>query len=117
MKRAATAEQARICKKYGLPASPCDPALKVGIAQNVRDGALPINGLRHPPEGDTTGWYFWGGEDPPGEGEDFFLPLHAEHLPSWCPAIMRYLALPPGTRFLVADDYEDVWTDASLLDV
>jgi len=36
--------------------------LKVGIARNVTSGLMPINGLRHPPEGDTTGWYIWAGE-------------------------------------------------------
>jgi hypothetical protein len=28
-----------------------------------------------------------------------------------------YLALPPGWRFLIAPDYEDVWFDESLLHI
>jgi hypothetical protein len=30
---------------------------------------------------------------------------------------MKYLALPPGWRFLIATNHEDVWFDAALLDV
>jgi hypothetical protein len=88
--------------------------MKVGIARNVRDGLLPINGLRHPIEGETTGWYIWAGEDLSTD-PDFFVPLHAAHLREWCPAAVRFLGLPPGWRFLVADSYEDVWEDSSLL--
>ncbi|WP_434048948.1 MULTISPECIES: immunity protein Imm33 domain-containing protein [Sorangium] len=28
---------------------------------------------------------------------------------------MRFLGLPPGWRFLIADEHEDVWKDPSLL--
>ena len=48
---------------------------------------------------------------------DFFKPLHVEHLADWCPEIRKYLGLPPGWRFLIAGDHEDVWYDESLLDV
>ena len=75
---------------------------------------FPINGLRHPPEGDTTGWYIWAGEEL-SEDPDFFVPLHFEHLAEWCPGVTKFLALPPGWRFLTAPDHEDVWFDVSLL--
>lgn len=108
--------QKELCRKYEAEflSSPTD--LKVGIANNVREGVVPINGLRHPPEGDTTGWYIYAGEelsDDPG----FFKPLHVEHLDDWCPQIKKYLGLAPGWRFLIAGDYEDVWFDESLLEV
>ena len=90
--------------------------MKVGIAQNVLQGILPIHGLRHPPTGDTSGWYIWAGGEP-SDDADFFLPLHAEHLAEWCPEVIRFLSLPAGWRFLVADTYEDVWQDASLLNI
>lgn len=88
--------------------------MKVGIASNVKQGVRPINGLRHSPEGDTTGWYIWAGEvlsDQP----DFFNPLHVMHMKQWCPEIQKYLGLPPGWRFLVDGDFADVWYDESLL--
>lgn len=109
------AQQIETCDRHGVVFTPAPRHMKVGISKNVRDGILPINGLRHPPVGDTTGWYIWAGEEP-GEGPDFFLPLHVEHLEDWCPSAMRFLGLPPGWRFLVADDYADVWEDLSLLD-
>ncbi len=51
--------------------------LKLGIAQNVKDGIAPINGLRMPIENGTTGWYIWAGEEM-GK-EDFFLPLRSTY--------------------------------------
>jgi hypothetical protein len=108
------AAQRRICEKYEVHPSPAPAGLKVGIARNVREGLLPINGLRHRPEGDTTGWYIWAGGEPSND-PDFFEPLHVEHLTEWCPDVIPYLQLPPGYRFLIAPGHEDVWNDPSLL--
>ena len=109
-------EQRRTCEKYGADFAESPQDSKVGIAANVRDGLKPINGLRHPPEGDTTGWYIWAGEDL-SQDPDFFRPLHVRHLDEWCPAVKKYLGLAPGWRFLIANDYEDVWFDESLLGI
>jgi hypothetical protein len=38
-------------------------------------------------------------------------------LEEWAPLILKYLGLPPGSRFLITDDYEDVWEDKSLLNI
>jgi hypothetical protein len=105
-----------MCRRYGVLFFPALAELKIGIAENVRTGGLKINGLRHPPQGDTTGWYVWAGESLP-ERSDFFRPLHVTHLHERCPAVVKYLGLPPGWRFLIAHDYEDVWYDATLQDV
>jgi hypothetical protein len=107
-------EQVRICEQHGAQPVPAPDHLKVGIAWNVRQGLQPVNGLRINPEGDTTGWYLWAGEewsDDPG----FFVPLHVAHLPDWCAAVMPYLQLPPGWRFLIAPGHEDAWYDEQLL--
>jgi hypothetical protein len=101
------------CRKYGVPHTPSMSGLKVGVARNVREGILPINGLRHLPEGDTTGWYIWAGEELSAD-PDFFVPLHVEHMEEWCPEAIRFLGLPPGWRFLLANDHEDVWYDSSI---
>lgn len=108
--------QLATCLRYGVECVEAPPHSKVGIAENVRTGLQPLNGLRHPPEGDTTGWYIWAGPElstAPG----FFLPVHVEHLSEWAPEVIRYLGLPPGWRFLKAGDHEDVWYDPTLLDV
>jgi hypothetical protein len=57
------ARQRQICQKYGsvFVASPAE--LKVGISANSKQGVMPLNGLRHRPAGDTTGWYIWCGEE------------------------------------------------------
>jgi hypothetical protein len=109
-------EQEATCRKYNVAYVPAPRDLRVGISRNVRDGILPINGLRHPPAGDTTGWYIWAGGEP-SDRPDFFVSLHVEHLKEWCPDAIRFLGLPPGWRFLVGEEHEDVWEDPSLLDV
>jgi hypothetical protein len=75
-----------------------------------------MNGLRHPPVGDTTGWYIWAGEELSGD-TDFFEPMHVVHLLEYWPEVIKFLGLPPGWRFLFAEDYVDLWEHAALLDV
>jgi hypothetical protein len=109
-------EQIEICRKYGTEYQPLDVGLKLGVSDNFFSGLLPLNGLHHPQENDTGGWYLWAGEEM-SEAEDFFKPMHIYHLVERCPSVARYLALPAGWRFLVAGDYQDVWFDAGLLEV
>lgn len=108
--------QRAVCAKYEAEFCPAPSYEKLGIAESVRTGGLPVNGLRHLPAGDTSGWYVWAGEEMSADA-DFFKPLHIEHLDEWCPRIQKYLGLAPGWRFLIADDYEDVWFDPTLLEV
>ena len=76
---------------------------------------MPLNGLRHPSENGTLGWYIWaGGEintDP-----NLWDTIHVEHLEQKCPLVLKYLGLPPGWRFQIDNKgYEDVWEDKKLL--
>jgi hypothetical protein len=108
-------EQKIVCEQYDSSYTESPSFLKVGISANIKDGIYPINGLRHPIQGDATGWYIWAGDyssDP-----NFFVPIHVGHLKEWCPQVMRFLGLAPGWRFLIAPNYVDVWKDISLLDV
>jgi hypothetical protein len=108
-------DQEDLCRSHGVSPDFVDAFDKVGIALPTLQLA-PLNGLRHPRSGDASGWYFWGGADL-SQNADFFEPLHAEHLAQLCPRVRRFLALPAGWRFLIAPTHEDVWYDASLLDV
>lgn len=87
--------------------------MKLGVAL-ATIGEQPLNGLRHPSTGDTTGWYVWGGQEL-SSADDFFQPVHVQHLDEILPAIIPYLGLPPGWRFQVAAGHEDVWFDGALL--
>lgn len=109
-----SSDQYRTCRRFSVECVPSPPYLKVGIARDVRHGLWPLHGLRHPVVGDTTGWYIWSGQW--SDAADFFVPLHVEHLAQWRPEVLPYLALPPGWRFLLAPNYEDVWEDPTLLD-
>src|SRR5262245_36680620 len=101
----ASGAQEKVCARFGVEAVPAPGYLKVGIARNIRNGLQPIYGLRTKPAGDTTGWYICAGHEW-SEAADFFVPLRAEHLLSWCPQAIPYLQLPPGWRLLIAPDYE-----------
>ncbi|WP_441349041.1 immunity protein Imm33 domain-containing protein [Streptomyces sp. G2] len=75
----------------------------------------PLHGLRHPPTASTSGWYVWTGHL--SGDDDFFQPWHLSHLVDQEPSLLRLLEMPPGTRFVIAPGYEDVWHDPSLLEV
>lgn len=105
-----------ICDKYDCEYSPLEKDSIIGISKSVTEGVVPIHGLRHPIEGNISGWYIWAGDY--SEDPDFFEPIHTHHLNENCPQIIQYLGLPPGYRFLISDNgYEDVWEDKTLLDV
>ena len=110
------ADQQAICRRFATECIPPNPGAKLGVAAAVGSGLLPLNGLRHPAEGDTCGWYLWAGEGL-SEEPDFFEPLHVDHLVERCPAVLPYLALGPGWRFQIANGHEDVWYDETLLEV
>lgn len=81
-------EQQIVCQRFGAEFQLSDPARVIGVARNIHNDKLfPINGLRHPPEGKTTGWYVWRGEELSTE-DDFFQPLHVRHLHQICPEII-----------------------------
>jgi hypothetical protein len=107
--------QRNLCARYSADFLPADEMDKVGISESALRGDVPLNGLRHAPAPGTSGWFIWSGEllDEP----DFFKPVHLHHLWADCPIVLPFLALPPGWRFLVAPDHEDVWFDGALLDV
>jgi hypothetical protein len=48
-------EQREICPKFGASFLRSGDQLKIGISRTFDPTQSPINGLRHPPEGDTTG--------------------------------------------------------------
>jgi ribosomal protein S18 acetylase RimI-like enzyme len=104
---------ARVCKRAGVEPAPAASEFKLGIALDTLH-LEPLNGLRHPAEAGTCGWYIWGGQTLSQEAE-FFQPLCVAHVADRCPRALKYLSLPPGWRFLDAPGFEDVWFDAQLL--
>ena len=106
--------QKSICKKYAAEYQKCDLNLKLGISENIKSGLRPIHGLRIQEENGTSGWYIWAGDW--SDDPDFFVPLHGVHLEDWAPIILPYLGLSEGWRFLISENYEDVWEDRSILE-
>ena len=106
--------QKAACRQYGRDFVPCPLDSKIGLAIQTL-GESPIHGLRHPPMEGISGLYIWAGDY--SEDKSFFQPLHASHLAEQLPEAVRFLGLPPGSRFLLAGDHIDIWLDESLLDV
>jgi hypothetical protein len=107
-------QQQELCKSLHVAHILTEPYQIIGLADDLT--LIPLNGLRHPIKGDTAGWYIWTGEY--NEADDFFKPVHAYHLLSTKPEIIKYLGLPVGYRFLIDNEgYEDVWFDETLLNV
>ncbi|RCW41263.1 immunity protein Imm33 domain-containing protein [Paenibacillus prosopidis] len=107
-------EQKELCRKYQADFVHSSNDDKLGISLNVKGNKLPINGLRLYPDKGTSGWFIWAGEEL-SQDPDFFVPLHIEHVEEWVPNIIKFLGLAPGWRFLVAENYEDVWYDQEIL--
>lgn len=108
-------QQQEVCERFGAEYCEAPAEMKLGIAENVKSGLQPINGLRLEPTDNASGWFIWAGEDF-SDDPAFFVPLHINHVREWCPSILKYLGLPPGWRFLIAENYEDVWQDESILE-
>jgi hypothetical protein len=109
-------EQRKICIRNGSPFSPVDFSLTVGVSKDLMSGAMPINGLRHPPDIGTTGWFLWSGTEL-NSNQNYFVPTHLYHLLASGKLFLPYLALAPGWRFLTDGISEDVWYDQKLLNV
>lgn len=99
--------QKEVCRRFDATPVPCSGKEILGIAIETI-GKMPINGLRQNPENGTCEWYIWYGEEM-SEDTEFFKPLHVSHISKYLPGVEQYLSLPPGYRFLVAGEYEDVW--------
>ena len=104
-----------VCERFLIESFPPAPNSIIGVARQTI-GDKPTNGLRHAVNGTSNGWFLWRGEW--SDADEFFQPLHVEHLVDYFPDAVPYLHLPPGYRFLVDDKgYEDVWFDETLLDL
>ena len=106
-------KQQAVCLRFGQVVHSVSGGEKLGVSSGVLRGGWPLHGVRTPPENDTCGWYIWSGEF--SQDSSFFNPTHARHLFEGRPEVAGYLGLPPGWRFLITPDYEDVWFDESAL--
>ncbi|WP_241021375.1 hypothetical protein [Burkholderia sp. Ac-20344] len=100
--------QREVCERYGLQETAVENM--VAFATSTV-GQMPVYGTRleRGPD-DNISWYFHCGEY--SDADDFYQPVHTEHLQQMLPLVIKYLRLPPGTRFIVDDQgYEDVWRE------
>ncbi|MFF5082220.1 hypothetical protein ACFY36_34680 [Actinoplanes sp. NPDC000266] len=91
------------------------PAIRRSRALSRGPELLPLNAVRHLPVGTTNGWYIYRGEAAAPADDDFYSPLHVDHLGDHTPELIPYLALPPGWAVVLAPGYEDVYFDEGLI--
>jgi hypothetical protein len=108
--------QGRMCRRFGVAALRPRPGTMIGVALGRAAAAEPLNAIRHPPVGQSNGWYVWRGGQIPHDDDEFFSPMHIEHATSRFPGLLPYLALPLGFGVILAPGYEDVWQDEALLE-
>ncbi|WP_249037399.1 immunity protein Imm33 domain-containing protein [Actinoplanes xinjiangensis] len=107
--------QRRVCWRFGVKPLLPGRGTMIGVGLSRSSGLLPLNAVRHPPVGQSNGWYVWRGGPAP-QDDDFFSPVHVEHAKSHFPELMPYLALPPGIGVILAPGHEDVWHDEAFLE-
>lgn len=115
IRRRLTSEQRAVCRRFHAEPEPPKRATVVGLALSRPRTLLPLNGLRHPIVANSNGWFIWRGDPIPQEDNNFFSPVHVEHVTDHAPELAPYLALPPGWRVLLAPGHEDVWFDDAIL--
>ncbi len=101
-------EQQAICRKYGL--EEVHPEAMVAVALSSL-GQSPVYGSRIIlTDNNNVSWFFHCGE--PSTEPDFYSPVHTSHLDELLPSVIKYLYLPPKTRFIIDNfGYEDIWQD------
>lgn len=104
--------QLETCKQLRSIHQPPAEDERLGIALGSLS-TLPLNALRHQPNSGTCGWYIWGGDY--SDDPDFFQSLHVYHIAKYAPQLVKYLALAPGWRVLLAPGQTDAWYDPNLI--
>ena len=105
--------QKDMCIKHGAIPCPCHDNDLMDLAKDTI-GQLPINGCRRSPSANHCGWSLWCGAEPLADAQ--FCQLPVSNVQRCLAEAHRYLALPPGYRFLIAGAYAKVWFDATLLE-
>jgi hypothetical protein len=89
--------------------------LKYAISDNLKHNDEDIiHGMRINPTEYTSGWFIWAGEYI--DTDNFFHSIHGTHLKETNPKLIKLFNLPPGWRFLIHNDYIDVWFDKIILE-
>src|SRR5262249_10587821 len=102
-------KQMERCRTHHVRFVPSRPQSNVYFAlQTIRQ--TPINGIKAPPQRDSSGWYSWCGEEFPASPE-CCIALQTTHLADCCPEAVEFLGLPPGYRFRAAGEQIEVWLD------
>lgn len=109
-----TEAQQALCARHKARFTPPGEGDSLGVALPLRLGA-PVHGQRYPPEPGASGWYVWTGDGDLADGE--FRDVPVRQAAEIDPRLPRFLALPPGWRFTLTADREDVWFDPTLFEV
>jgi hypothetical protein len=99
-------DQMMLCTKYGVEFCPIGADRLVAVTPRALDDHSPLEGGRHEPDGDMSGWFLTG-SDFAGNVSDFQI-LHLYHVTSKRPELAKFLALPEGYLFRLRGNEEHV---------
>lgn len=96
-------QQKKICKKFGLVYQPCDENLYLYISKNFNKEDISIEGKRYVEIDNFSGWYIWSGEEP--REIHLYEKVIISDINQYSDALIKFLWLERGTRFLIEEDY------------
>ncbi|MCO7521977.1 MULTISPECIES: hypothetical protein [unclassified Pseudomonas] len=101
-----SSDQIDVCNRYNVV--PRTPEDRVAVALHTLSDS-PIYGTRiRDAKSGAISWFLYCGKF--SEADDFFQPLHTDHLVEDLPEVVKYLYLPEGANFIIdRSGYEDVW--------
>lgn len=105
-------DQQETCRRASAPFAPPLPSQMVAVSEGVVEGDRPLAGVRYVAPGHMSGWYL--STDRYNGDIDTMRVEHLYHITAVRPEIARYIALPPGYRFILwpdAPDADDIWFD------
>ena len=100
--------QQKCCEHYSAQYTPVDEEQMVVISDGVYEG-LPLEGVRYPSPDHMSGW--WLTTDEYNGDTSSLKTVHYIHIVESRPEVAIYMALPPGYRFMLGGEQEQVWFD------
>jgi hypothetical protein len=104
-------DQNAVCRKYQADFRPPRPDQLTVISTGVLEGQ-PVQGVRYGSPEHMSGW--WITTDLYNGDASTLRHEHTHHLTAARPDLARYMALPIGFRYDLAN-HEDVWFDSTVL--
>jgi hypothetical protein len=105
-------DQHFICDEHQAEFRPPRPDRLIVVSKGVLEG-MPVEGVRYPSPEHMSGW--WLTTDEYDGNIESLRHHHIYHVTAARPELAKYVALPEGFRFKLANRAVEVWFDESVL--